>query len=90
MHYVAAKLRNESFSECVISFIGTNLIAVGIKSSMHRQQVCSVPGSIEALTREIERDPKMSHKENIWTMPQMRWLHKWHQFRANKDNKDEA
>jgi hypothetical protein len=32
---------------------------VGIKSSMHRQQVCSVPGSIEALTREIERDPKV-------------------------------
>ncbi|KAK2457262.1 hypothetical protein QL285_004557 [Trifolium repens] len=36
----------------------------------------------------MERDPKMSHKETIWTMPQMRWLHKWHQFRANKDNKD--
>ncbi|KAK2377764.1 hypothetical protein QL285_078401 [Trifolium repens] len=51
--------RNESFSECAISFTGTNLIAVGIKSSMHRQQVCSVPGSIEALTREIERDPKV-------------------------------
>ncbi|CAJ2669914.1 unnamed protein product [Trifolium pratense] len=52
-----------------------------------RQHVCSVPRSIEALTHEIERDPEMSHKEKIWTkMPQMRWLHKWHQLRANKDS----
>ncbi|WJX56913.1 hypothetical protein P8452_42526 [Trifolium repens] len=35
---------------------------VAIKSSMHKQQVCSVLISIEALTREKERDPKMSHK----------------------------
>ena len=32
---------------------------VGIESSMHKQQVCSVLGSIEALTREKERDPKV-------------------------------
>ncbi|KAK2391384.1 ERBB-3 BINDING PROTEIN [Trifolium repens] len=67
-----------------------NVLQEGPVTGRAADVIAAANTAAEVALRLVRPGKKMSHKEKIWTMPQMRWLHKLHQFRANKDNKGEA